>query len=358
MTRVKAVLLALAVIAISSRSSAESDLYKHQVEKIADGVYVAYRPEPLRIFVESNVTIIINDDDVVVVDAGGSTASAQDIIAHIRELTSKPVRTLINTHEHVDHTLGNAEFARQFPGLEIISTEETRKHLLEDAPEYVTALAKELGPNLKRGEDQKQRAREANAPGAEKVIAYLDRYNKEDIFVRQAEYKRAVIKGATATYENKLVLYRGGRTIELRFLGWGDTPGDTVVYLPNEKIACTGDMLVEPVPYGLSVRPKEWLATLGRLSELETKTLVPGHGAVQHDKRYLQLVMRLIDTVQKQVTALAARENDLESVRKKVDLRELTEKFAKGDPIVRDRFEVWFIRPAVQVAYEAAKGTK
>ena len=68
-----------------------------------DGVWMAYRPDPYRVPVFGNVTIIVTKQDVVVVDAGSSPRAARRVIDKIRALTDLPVSTLINTHGHEDH---------------------------------------------------------------------------------------------------------------------------------------------------------------------------------------------------------------------------------------------------------------
>jgi len=75
--------------------AAATDIFDVRVQKVADGVYVASRAEPLRPYVEGNVTFIINEHDVVAVDAGGSSKIARNIIAEIRKLTPNPVSTLV-----------------------------------------------------------------------------------------------------------------------------------------------------------------------------------------------------------------------------------------------------------------------
>lgn len=332
-----------------------SGLFAVKLKQVKENVYIAYRPEPLRYFVEGNVTIIINEQDVVVVDAGGAPLAARNTIAEIRKLTSKPVRYVINTHDHVDHTLGNQEYAKTFPGVEIIAHPRTRENLDSDGRKYVADTIKNFDTRKERSAELFKRLAAENEPGADKVIAYWERYSNEDIFPRTEEYRQAVITLPTVTFDKKLTLYRGSRTIELLFLGQGDTPGDVVVYLPQEKIVCTGDMVTEPIPYGFSVKPLEWLATLGKLSDLDFEYLIPGHGEVQQGKAYLRKVMGLLQAVQTQVRAAVAAGLDLEATRKQVDLARFIEEFAQGDPVRRYRFQGWFINPNIGETFKAIK---
>src|SRR5262245_49232273 len=149
-----------------------SNLYEVAIRKVKQDIYVAYRLEPLRYFVEGNVTIIINEADVVVVDAGGSPLAARHIIREIKKLTPKPVRYLINTHDHVDHTLGNQEFLRTYSGVEIISHAKTRENLDTAGRKYVADTIKDFATKEARAEELFKRLRDQNLPGNDHVIAY------------------------------------------------------------------------------------------------------------------------------------------------------------------------------------------
>lgn len=98
-----------------------SDLFAIKIQKVKEGVYLAYRPEPLRPYVEGNVTVIVNERDVVLVDAGGSPSTARRVIAELKRLTPNPVSLIVYTHIHRDHRFGTQEYVKAFPGIEIIS---------------------------------------------------------------------------------------------------------------------------------------------------------------------------------------------------------------------------------------------
>ncbi len=122
--------------------------------QISDDVHVAFRPDPLRYWVEGNVTIILNEKDVVVVDGSGSNRSARQVINYISSLTDNPVTVLINTHGHGDHTVGNSEYVRTFPGIEIISRQETYDYLTGSGIGYVADIAKSVESRKEAGEEE------------------------------------------------------------------------------------------------------------------------------------------------------------------------------------------------------------
>jgi glyoxylase-like metal-dependent hydrolase (beta-lactamase superfamily II) len=300
---------------------------------VVDGVYVASRADPLRPYVEGNVTIIINEHDVVVVDAGGSPRIARNVIAEIRKLTPNPVRYLIYTHIHRDHRFGTQEYVKAFPGLEIVAHPIVRKIVDSDDGKFVAGRIQRLEANRAEATKEIERLR---AAGEEQVAAMLQRYRDEDVPAIIEEYRGIVNLPPTATFESKLTLHRGKRTIDIVFLGRGDTDHDTVVHLPQDKVVVAGDMVVHPFPYGFSTQPAEWIATMGRLAELDFDFLVPGHGDVQRGKTYLRRVIELVKAVQVPGADLSAFEKEM----------------AGNDPVARYYFQRNFVEPAVA---EAAK---
>jgi glyoxylase-like metal-dependent hydrolase (beta-lactamase superfamily II) len=313
--------------------TADTDLYDIRIQKVVDGVYVASRAEPLRPYVEGNVTIIINERDVVVVDAGGSPRAARNVIAEIRKLTPNPVRYLVYTHIHRDHRFGTQEYLKAFPDLEIIAHPVVHEIITTNGSTFVAGRMARLEASRAELRQEIQRLRDEGKAGNEKVAAMLQRYHDSDIATIVEEYKGITNLAPTASFENRLVLHRGQRAIELRFLGRGDTDHDVIVYLPREKLVVAGDMVVHPFPYGFSTHPDEWLVTLGKLSSLDFDFLIPGHGDVQRGKTYLSRVIELVATVQKGE-----------------DLSAFEKEMAGEDPILRYYFQKYFAEPAVAEA--------
>jgi len=345
----------LALTALSYGQSRTSDLYDIKIKKVKDDIYLAYRAEPLRPYVEGNVTIIINEHDVVLVDAGGAPTAARNVIAEIKKLTSNPVRYIIYTHIHRDHRFGTQEYVKAFPGVEIISHPAVRDIIAGSGQKFVADTVKRLEAQPAAGEAEIRRLRAEGRPGNDKVIAHLQRYYNQDLYTMLKEYRGIINVTPTTTFEQKLTLYRGKRTIELLFLGRGDTPHDVVIYLRNERVVCAGDMVVHPIPYGFSDTPLEWLNTLEKLSALDLDTLIPGHGEVQAGKTYLQQLMNLLRAVQSQVRAGIEAGLDMEGVRKRVDVAGFEKDFAHDDPIYRYYFRVYLSDPLIERTFKELK---
>lgn len=98
-----------------------------------------------------------------------------------------------------------------------------------------------------------------------------------------------------------MTLQCGGREIQFHYLGKGNTRGDAVIYLPQEKLLITGDLVVHPSPYESGTFSLEWTQTSKRLAEFNYKTLIPGHGDIQYDTSYLDFLNALFTEIIKQV---------------------------------------------------------
>jgi cyclase len=113
---------------------------------------------------------------------------------------------------------------------------------------------------------------------------------------------------------------------------WRDhTAGDTVVWLPQERILVAGDLVAHPVPYAFGGYPLDWVGTLGRLAALEPAAIVPGHGEVLRDAAYLRRVITLLERVIARVNQLVGQRGSgltLEQAQAEVDFSAARQAFA------------------------------
>ncbi|HVR96544.1 MAG TPA: MBL fold metallo-hydrolase, partial [Thermoanaerobaculia bacterium] len=161
----------------------------------------------------------------------------------------------------------------------------------------------------------------------------------------------------TRTVADRLTLQRPGRTIEILHLGAGHTAGDLVVWLPKERIAISGDLVVWPVPLvgHPQSRVAEWGATLEKLLALDPKVIVPGHGPVLRDDSYPRRMIVLFATIVAQVRDAAGRGETLEQARKSVDLAAQRKTFAGDSKLRGFFFDRYVAGPAVESAYAAVQ---
>src|SRR6185369_8454218 len=120
----------------------------------------------------------------------------------------------------------------------------------------------------------------------ERGLANTDRLDREN--------NRTAYVIPTSTFENRMTLYLGSREIQFLHLGNAHTAGDIVMWLPREKIVATGDIVTGPVP--LMPRPYtgSYVEVLSRIKTLGFRTLVPGHGLVENDSQYIDLLIDMI----------------------------------------------------------------
>jgi len=280
-------------------------------EKITDGVYYATASGAM--ITGSNDVVIVNDDDVMLVDAGVTPAVARALVQDVKLLTDKPVRWLVNTHFHYDHTDGNSIFG---PEVQIIGHEYVRQAILNldvlhrepfktaqtNLPDQIEALKKQASAE----KDAQQRAT-----------------LQQQLAATEAEQKQfAEIKPTppTMTYASNLTLIRGRREIRLLFLGRGHTPGDTVVFLPKERIVCTGDLMESRPAYMGDGIFDEWITTLDALKKLDFDTVLPGHGVPFHEKSLITAYQSYLKDLTAQVAKLRSQGMTADQTAQKVDL--------------------------------------
>ena len=326
-----------------------------EIQKLSEGVYAAIRKQPPLFSFDPNNVFIINDDDVIVVDANASLAVTKELLAALRKLTGKPVKYVINTHWHDDHIVGNQVWRDAFPGVEFIG----HASALKDRP--TTGAANRRGM-LEGGKAYAARLRglvEQNKSLAGAPITEEERVNYlGDVAWLEralAEAPGVQIILPTLTVEARLVLHRGDRTIDIRHLGRGHTGADLIVHLPSEGVLITGDLVVWPIPLiGSTSYPAAYSATIEKLLTLPANIIVPGHGPVMRDQEYIKLLSRLLISLKEQTAAAVARGETLEQTRKSVDLTEFRRLLVGDSTLKRILFGDYVSGAGVVAAFREA----
>jgi cyclase len=280
----------------------------YKFERVGDGVYYATGG------VGSNIPIIVNDHNVMVVDDGSTPTTARALLEDLKLITDHPVRYVVNTHFHYDHTDGNSVFP---PEVEIIAHEYVRTKMLAfnvleiepyktsqkiRMPALIESLKKQIG-------DEKNSGQKAEL---EKQLAAAQ--------TLWGELKEIKPTPPNVTFTTKMVLYAGQREIQLLFLGRGHTGGDTVVFLPKERIVCTGDLMESRPAYMGDAFFDEWITTLDELKKLDFITVLPGHGKPFSDKGLLVAFQGYLTDVMSQVANLRRQGVSPEVAAQRVDL--------------------------------------
>ncbi|MEE9186809.1 MAG: MBL fold metallo-hydrolase [Bacteroidota bacterium] len=258
-----AVLGFLPVLTVASRAMHEGEVNHHgrahpgeafTPEKIAEDVYAYLGKDG-----GSNSGFIVAPEGVIVIDAQNNADLAANELAAIRDVTNAPIKFLIDTHHHGDHTGGNPMYEKE--GVTIISHRECR-------------------------------------------AAMIDR-----------EMKGLPI----LTFDGAIQLYVGGRDVHVFHFGWGHTKGDAVIVLPDENIVFAGDVLFSrKFPYVADGNLDGWIESLARLKALNVKWVVPGHGPISTNTE-VEGLLGFFREVKSVVAGLKGEGKSLEDCKKSVD---------------------------------------
>jgi glyoxylase-like metal-dependent hydrolase (beta-lactamase superfamily II) len=188
---------------------------------------------------DPNTGVIIGDDGVMVIDTQATPAMAREVIRRIRKVTSKPIRYVVLSHYHAVRVLGASAYRAE----QVIASQRTLGLIRERGRQD---MASEIGrfPRLFRGKE--------SIPG---------------------------LTWPTMVFKDEMTVMMG--TLEVRIVhpGPGHTGGDTIVWVPSERVLFSGDLVeYEAGIYTGDAHLEEWPNTLDKLKALRPRALVPGRG--------------------------------------------------------------------------------
>ena len=232
-----------------------------EIEKINDQFYMLVGGG-------GNVGVFVSEDEVILID--NKYEIIEDILmASLRKITDKPIKYIINTHFHHDHSDGNRAFGKQ--GIPILSHQNAKKRMMEDAELYGGIL--------------------------EFIKGFVQpKYDSNSLPV--------------ITYDSKMTLSEGSEEIELYNFGNAHTDGDSIVVFKNSNIIHTGDAFVTyGYPFvdlnnGGSIKGLiDFLGTLEYMCD-ENTIIMPGHGGFSKKEDVTKLKNTLTDLYNKTVIGL------------------------------------------------------
>lgn len=274
--------------ATQARAQSRGDLPTlFNIQKMADGVYAAIA-KPAAVL-NCNAAIFENEKDLMIVDTHSKPSAVNALVAQIRrEVSKKPVRYVVNSHFHWDHSQGTSAYKKIAPHADVIATETTRK-----------LLSTEAVPRVQRSLEQMQKQLDAlrtKRDGTKDAVEQrrLDR-DAADIRAYIAEMKNYQPELPNITLASDLILHDKAHELHLAFRGRGHTAGDVVVFCPQKRAVATGDLLHGSLPFCGDGYPKEWGPTLTRVGELAFDKVAPGHGPVHDSKAVLYMKAGYLD---------------------------------------------------------------
>jgi cyclase len=328
----RSALLALLSLVLSAAAFAQPSDATAKMERVGDGVYAIIHENATDAWPHGNTGVVVGDHGVLVIDSTYLPSRARADIALIRQVTDKPVKYLVMTHWHFDHNNGNSAYRDAFPGIAIVSERRTRDWIeinnswwpkMSTAPdsERRTSLAK-MQKEHETGVDEKGVA----------LTAEEKRLTTSALPQRKAELEELAkleVVPPNMTFDETLTLQLGRRRVELRAMGRANSPNDTIIYLPEEKILFAGDIVVQsPLPYLGSSWPLPWVDVLRRLESMPITAMIPGHGPVMRDHSYTARVRALIEDVLGQTEKLIRAGKTLAQIQAAVDVSSHRSSFA------------------------------
>lgn len=217
-------------------SQADLEEKKTSFIKLSDNAY-AYTAEG-----DPNSGVIIGDDGVMVIDTTATPIMAQALIAHIREVTDLPIKYVVLSHYHAVRVLGaSAYFAEG--AQQIIASRGTYEMIVERGEQDMKSEIERF-PRLFAGVE--------SVPG---------------------------LSWPTMVFEKELTIHMGKLEVKLAHIGMGHTKGDTIAWIPSQKIVFAGDLVeFDAAAYTGDAQLEEWPVTLEALRALDAEKLVPGRG--------------------------------------------------------------------------------
>jgi glyoxylase-like metal-dependent hydrolase (beta-lactamase superfamily II) len=347
---------ATVVGAVPPASRPIADPFAFAWQELAPGVWAGIRADPFELPQEGNTVLVVTDRGVVVFDAGGSPAMGRAIVAKAHALTDKPITHVILSHWHGDHMRGLQEIQAAWPAVEILCHPHARERIVETRDRWLKRRVS-MVPNIRQGvgealaHDQDLAGRPLipeEKAWLEQGLANTDRLDREN---QATEY---VVP--TATFDRAWHLYQGEREIRILWLGAAHTAGDIVMWLPRERVIATGDVVTAPVPLMPSPYAGDYPEVLGAIKGLGFSILVPGHGPVQRDAQYLDLLSETIRAVAGQMKTAAAAGQSREAAVASADYSAVEPSFTHGDPFLAHRFEDYVRAALADAAWLAAQG--
>ena len=260
---------------MSKAFASQADLAEKKItfEQLSENAY-AYTAEG-----DPNTGIVIGDDAVLVADTQATPVMAQDVIRRIREVTDKPIRYVLLTHYHAVRVLG----ASAYKADNIIASEDTRDLIVERGEQDMKSEIERF-PRLFRSVE--------SVPG---------------------------LTWPTLTFKGEMTLWLGKLEVKIMQLGHGHTKGDTVLWLPRQRVLFSGD-LVEfgATPYAGDAYFQDWPNTLQAIAALKPAKLVPGRGAAlttpEQVQRGLDETRNFVSELYASVKAGAVAGKDLRAI--------------------------------------------
>ena len=246
------------------------------IEKVTEGVYAALaKPQ---IMTNCNAVIFVLSRDVLVVDAHSKPSAAAALLAQIKkEVTDRPVRYLVNSHFHWDHTQGDAAYKAANAKVDIIASDATKQLMGQVGRDRLKESLDSVPPMI-----ETLRARLVKAHTAQERDWANDQLRQLQAY--QEEMRSFPLELPTVTFAKTHVIRDTSGDLHIEFHGRAHTAGDIQVFSPSKRAVAAGDTIIGFLPNLNDGYPRPWPKTIDSVAELKFDHIVGGHGPVQHGR--------------------------------------------------------------------------
>jgi cyclase len=243
------------------------------IQKVANGIYFAQaRPQAM---LNCNAAIFVRSKDVVVVDTHSKPSAAASLIAQMkRDVTPKPVRYVINTHFHWDHTQGSQGYVATGEKIDFIASAATR-----DLMQKLSVARMKASVGLAPHQIEVLSERAAHSTSAAEKAFCADQIRQLKAY--QVELANYTPELPTITFDKNYLLRDAAYDLHLEFHGHAHTAGDVVVYCPQERAIATGDVIHGFLPFIADGFPRIWPGTIDSIGQADFRSIMPGHASLQ-----------------------------------------------------------------------------
>jgi glyoxylase-like metal-dependent hydrolase (beta-lactamase superfamily II) len=228
-------------------------------------------------------------------DAHSKPSAAASLIAQIKkEVTTKPVRYLVNSHFHWDHTQGDAAYTANGAKADIIASEATKQLMTQLSR---NRLRESLDGVPKQIEDVQSRLAKAT------VAADKARYTEflRQLKAYQTEMQNYPLELPTITFAKSYVIKDVSGDLHIEFHGRAHTAGDIVAFSPQKRVIASGDAIIGFLPNIADGYPRPWPATINSIGELGFAYIIPGHGPVHRGRERMTQMRNYIEELTRRV---------------------------------------------------------
>lgn len=294
----------LVFVFISFLTLGQNTFAQEGLTKIADNVYsyVDIKGATPQNSFGANAGIIVGKDGIVVIDTLVSAKEAKRFIADIKKVSDKPIKYVVNTHYHLDHSFGNAEFEK-------------------------------LGAVIISHTKDEQNSRKNGEPTLKDAKAFG---------LTENDMEGTVLSYPSLTFNDKMEINFGDQKIELIYPGSSHTSGSIIVNLPDKKILFAGDALFTGYhPFIAEGDIKSWDKALDYIMKMDVETIIPGHGPISNKKDVTDMKSYLA-AFDKNAKRLSAKSKDIEYVFS--EIKKVLPARAEGEWLIKANLQMKYLK--------------